>query len=374
MTTPTYLDATTIQTESALEAQLLASLTSNGSKVAGWPLSAPQRALVKGEARAWAYEQTLRQGVAYTASPRTAKLAGNTWVDVALTWYQITRLPATYAEWDLPVKASAAVSPLTIPQGTSTIQLQAEDGTIFLGDLSAGALTVTQTSGLLHVIARLPGTTGNQIPGNITRIISGPAGLSVDLTRTQVQTVTARDEEGNDAAIERAFGRLGALSGVLTARGWKYVILTPDVGGVATLTRVFVDDANPYGPGSVGLSLANATGPATVAEVAAAQAQADALRIAGMGRVVAAACTELNVPLTAQLLTDGSNPLAASQAATALNTFVGALTGDWLYLAAVYEVLMGIAGVVNVPSLSLAADVERPSDGVITVTPTITQI
>jgi len=392
-TLPTFAQALTVPTVTAEEAALLAQFSA--STLAGWPDGAPQRDLVKGEAMALQWEMIQRAAVAYASSPgRILQLAAflvsqgygatdaaaiqSSWVDVLLEWYQlpngsggIGRIPATHASWTIPLVSSGSPqAPFTV-DASSTITLQAADGTIFQ---AAQPTPLAANSGNGFRIAptfraRVAGTSGNVIGGTITKILSAPVGIAIDLTRTQTETAVARNAEGDADALTRALARWGTLSGVLTAAGWQYVILT----GVPTLTRVFVDDGNPLGPGSVGLALVNAAGAATAAEVTAAQAIVTANRIAGMGPVSASAAVQLTVPVSASLKTTGANPtLVAAQAASVLAQLGPAVTGDILYLDAVIAALMAVPTVVNVPVLSLTSDIRRPVGGVIVLSPTVT--
>lgn len=392
MTLPTFAQALTVPTVTAEEAALLAQFS--GSTLAGWPDGAPQRDLVKGEAMALQWEMLQRAAVAYASSPgRVLQLAAflvsqgysatdaadiqSSWVDVLLEVFQLPdgngavgRIPATFAQWSVPLVSSLSPqAPFTVDP-TSTIVLQAADGTIFQ---AAQSSPLTANAGNSYRIAptfraRVAGTSGNVIGGTIAKILSAPNGIAIDATRPQVETVVARDQEGDADALARAEARWGTLSGVLTAAGWQYVLLT----GVPSLTRVFVDDGNPLGPGSVALALVDGAGAATAAEVAAAQAIASGLRIAGMGPVGVAAATQLTVPVSATLKTTGANPaLAAAQAASALAQLGPKVTGDFLYLDAVIQALMNVPTVINVPALSLTADIRRPVGGVIVLQPSV---
>ena len=246
--------------------------------------------------------------------------------------------------------------------------LQASDGTIFQ---AAQGAALTGNVGNSYKIAptfraQNPGTSGNVIPGTILSIMQAPAGISLDLTGTQALVAPARNQESDVDALTRAQGRWGTLSGVLTKAGWAYVIQT----GVPTITRVFVDDTR--GDGSLTIALADAAGAANASEVAAAQAIIAGLQIAGAGPVTGAAATQLTIALSATIKTNGTNPLAAAQAASALAALGPAIAGNWLYVDAVIVALMGVSGVINVPLLSLTADVARPASGVIVLSPTIT--
>jgi hypothetical protein len=366
---------------------LYAAKVTNVSLLAGWSPDAPQRQLLSAEAQALQFEMIQRAALAYAASPsqvrqlRTfltsqgysaadAATITSAWVDVALEWYQSPRIPASQAVWQVPL---VATSTQTI-DNTSTIVLQAADGTFFVSSQASAATLNSGNSykGAVAFQARQPGTSGNVPPGSILTVVQGPPGLAVDLSQAQTLVTPARNAETDEDALTRASGRWGTLAGVLTAAGWQYVLTSPEVGGVTSITRVFVDDANPFGEGSIGIALANGAGAANASEVAAAQAIAARVRIAGTGPVVVGAAAELDVPVTVQLKTDGTNPNAAAQATSKLLQFGPALAGNTLFLDDIVVVCRSIPGVVGDVVISLTADVQRPQGGVIVLQPTVT--
>jgi hypothetical protein len=358
------------------------------SLLAGWPPDAPQRQLLTAEAQAIQFEQIQRAALAYASSPQQVRqlrafLIGqgysatdaatitSAWVDVVLEWYQSPRVPAAAAVWSISM---ASTTVLTI-DASSNIVIQGGDGSLFVSAQPSPVVlnAASNFQGQVIFAARLPGSAGNGVvAAGQGAIVQGPAGLNFTDDPTVFLVSPGRDAESDEDALTRAQGRWGTLSSVLTASGWLFVLATPEVGGVPTITRVFVDDANPFGPGSVGIALANAAGAALPSEVAAAQAQAAKYTIAGMGPVVLSSAAELDVPVIAVLKTDGTNPNAAAQGAAALATLGPALAGNTLYLDAIIAALMGVAGVDNVASLSLTTDVQRPSAGVIVLQPSIT--
>lgn len=387
MTTPqpSYANALVAPTISQVEADLLSRFPT--TILQGWSPDAPQRKLLSSDAQALQFEMVQRAAMAYAASPSqvlqlrafliaqgydtaTAAALASAWVDVALSWYQSPRLAATPATWTVGLTST---SPQTI-NAQSTIVLQAADGTFFqsaqVGDaiLNAG----NAFTNLVTFVARTPGTTGNVPAGSILYVNQGPAGLSVNTSVAQTNTAPARDVETDENALGRGLSRWGTLSAILTRAGWRYVMQTPSVGGVATLTQVFVDDTNPLGPGSVQIAVANATGGVTAAELSAAQAQGAKYTIAGGGPVGVIAAPQLSVPISAVLKTNGSNPLAAAQGASKLVQLAGQVD-NILYVDEVISTLMAIGGVVNITTLSLAADVPRPPSTAFVIVPTVTQ-
>jgi hypothetical protein len=308
----TWQEARTVATAEQARQVLLSYFSA--ATVRGWPDSAPQRALVEGSAAAVAYETGLRAALASTASPNTAKAAGSTWVDAVMEWFDLDdgtggkgRIKATKAIWEVPMVVKAAAAPLTIGPG-STVQVQAEDGTIF-EFLQQSTHTLNEGSDFRAVVrfaARKAGIGGNVLAGQIKRMISGPAGLAVDLDGTQVLVGAARDAETDDEYIKRGLGRWGTISFAgWTATSFDFLIPT----AAPSLTRWRVEDWNPLGPGTTRVTLANAAGPANDAEVAAVGAYlADRSRkTLGNPPTVARAATTATVVLTGTVFADGTN-------------------------------------------------------------------
>lgn len=372
----TFEEALATTTAAELEATAIDDLATDGADVEGWDDFAPQRLLVVQHARARARAEELRRAAVLGGYLRRAAEAGDSWVDEALTWYATARIPASKAVWTFRLSCAVGAGPYTIGASSRALVAQADDATEFENTNPAAVTVASGSSILCQFTARKAGITGNQLAAAVTRLIVGKPGLTVtnDPSVGATLDTPARDAETNDQAIARAEGRWGTLAGILTASGWRYVMLTPEVGGVSTLTRLWVDDANPDGPGSVRIYVANASGPPTAGELAAAQTQAARYRIAGMGSVGVFGAASKAVSFSAVLATDGSNALAAAQAATAVQAYIAGLEGNTAFYFALAEALMSPAGVTNVQSFSLTGDVTKNSGEVFVVTPTITVV
>lgn len=132
------------------------------------------------------------------------------------------------------------------------------------------------------------------------------------------QTFAARADETNTEYVTRALAKWGTLAAGGHPSAVAYRILT----GVETITKIGVRDDNPNGPGSVDVYLANASGPASLAECAAAQAvfgPYEPLGSRGLWRYLPAVAHAVSITATMQL--DGTNPNAIADAEAAL---------DWL--------------------------------------------
>lgn len=375
MTLPTYENLCIVDSLATIEAALLESVSDAG--VTSWATESPQFGLLAGEAEAMRVFQVQRLILAYTASPRQltrlrAKLLelgftaddaaaiATSWVDTKLSWYgaDFARIPAQKAEWTIGVKVSSAAAPLTIDGSTQGF-FQADDGTIFEFAQDA-AVTLNSGSsykGAIRVRARTAGSSGNVVAGTITQA-RGPAGLSVDLTVTQVLSFAGRDAETDEAAVARAEARWGTLGAGWTLEAFDYWIPTT----APSLTRWLVDDANPLGPGTTKATLATDAGPASDDEVAAIQAKMGArdVRALGSSTFLAEKATVHTLSITATIAGNGSNPDLKADAEAALVALAKAfpLGPAKVVVELVNAVLMGAAiDTVSIPTGSTSKEI-----------------
>jgi len=341
MTTPTWQEACTPVTQAEYVDQELAALEAAGSNLNGWSDDAPQRALVEGEATALAAGSDNISALAQTASPATVVNAGASWVDAVMGWFGIEREPATRAVWMIEL-AYLIPSTFTIDAtNAGQIQGMAEDGTIFLCtqeapvQFNAGNGYAAQ----VQFTAREAGVVGNITQDTFESLISGPAGLQVISPGEggdQDLVTAARAEETSAAFVTRGLGRWGVIGpstdSALGSAGWTSTslnFLIPFFGNTATtsVTRWSVNDANPLGPGTVLVTLADDAGPATALTVAAVTAGLNGLSVkpVGSGEITVQAATAHPLTINAQLQTDGTvGETATIDAAEAALSTLGA--------------------------------------------------
>lgn len=338
--TITWQEALTPTTAEEYVDENLAELEAAGSTINAWGPDAPQTAYVNGIARAEAALSTNISLLAATASPQTVADAGDSWVDAVLSWFAIVnadgttgRIQATQAVWTIGLNIATTNAPVTInASNASGIQAMSANGVIFQCTQASPVTLGTPTfTGLVQFTALIAGTSGNVTPGSITRIISGPAGLTVNLVTTQTLTATARDQETNGQYIGRALGKWGVIApsegNPTGTAGWtinSFNFLIPFFGNNtalnASVTRWAVDDANPNGPGTVQVWLADAAGPANAATVAAVDAGLNGTNVkpVGSGPLTVAPAVAATLTINITLTTDGSNPTVATDCQTAV--------------------------------------------------------
>lgn len=327
----TLQQALTPRTVAEVRQLLLLELAATGSAISGWSDGAPQRAFLEGEARAISAETILRASIAQTASVTLVLGAGASWVDAMMSWFDLPngsggkgRIPASKAVWQVPMEITVATGTLTI-NSTSVIQLQAQNGAIFVCTQQSAQTLNSGTSyaGVIEFTARTAGTTGNVSPGQITKIITGPAGLSIDLGGTQVQTSVARNAETDIEFIDRGLGQWARQGAGWTLPAFDYLIpLYGNNGTTLNVTRWYIDDSNPNGPGTIQVYLADAAGPATAPEVAAVDAGLNSPEVKPLGTGEATVVTAVDHPLTinATILTSGDNPSVGANAISAIES------------------------------------------------------
>lgn len=386
MTTTTWKDALTPRSVDDVRADIFTKMVAGDNDVSGWPAIAPQLALVEADAAALAYETQLRAKLAALASPNTAPSAGDDWVDAKVGWFNLDngsggqgRILASLASWNVPLIVASAAAPLTI-DNTSKIQIQANDGTIFECSQPTSIVLNAGSSfkGTAQFTARKPGTTGNVTPGQIAKVISGPAGLSIDGTGTQVLVAAARNQETSLQLIKRALGRW-ATQGA----GWSktsFDFLVPSFAPTVTDWRV--RDDNPLGPGSLMIIMRNAAGPSLDAENAAVLAGLTNPKTKpwGTGPIAVVSATALTVSISATVASDGTNASILADVTNAIELLeeafpIGGDVDAFLRRALLFEVLMGGAstayglpgflGAKNVELTSPASDIAFALDSVI---------
>lgn len=375
MTIASYAQAKTVRTEAQILADLLTRLGNAGVQTAGLGDYSAELGGIRQLARALASEESVRGSLARAISLAEAALAGRSYLDaVALGRYDETPIPAFKALWNVSVTNLTASS---IP--VAAFELQAEGGGQLFQNTTGFTVPASTTVTLKPFEALVAGIGGNVAIGAIDELRKGKAGLAI----TNTSLVTAgRDVESSPAFVSRCLAKWGTLGYGGNIDAYNYLIPT----GVPTITRWKVRDDNPGGPGTIWFYLANAAGPATPEEVAALAAYLTPKKPLGSGEFSYFAATEHPLAIGSQLITDGTNPSAATQAAAALirlaSTF--ALGPTTLQEELVKGILMGGAytafglegfgGVTNLSGLTFTVDEAIASGEVITITPTITQV
>lgn len=326
----TYVEATTVRTATEIQSEIINDLANPTDPdlapvvATGFGATSAVRGLIASNARARATEEEIRAEVVKSGFLVDVEGRDPAWVDRMVEGFfsesptlRFYRLRATKARHLFKLTNEGTGGPFVI-SGPNTLEVQAIDGTRFR-NVGTGTLPAVQGAELpLEFEASVAGLAGNIGPGEIFRIMGGAlVGVSI-ANEPGSQTFAARADETNTEYVTRALAKWGTLAAGGHPSAVAYRILT----GVETITKIGVRDDNPNGPGSVDVYLANASGPASPAECAAAQAvfgPYEPLGSRGLWRYLPAVAHAVSITATMQL--DGTNPNAIADAESAL---------DWL--------------------------------------------
>lgn len=364
-----FADAITARTASVIEAGLLADLTAAGVDVAGFGDFSMQRMLTVLQSRAQAALESLRVQLVYAGCATTAYMAGDDWVDVCLSGFFFEdRIQASKTQIGINVTAPAG-SPLSA--NARQWVAQADDNTLFdnLDDVRIPA------GGTKSVVfqARTAGIVGNSPPGLISHLVVGPPGVTVTNPAGSL-VLAGRDQETSADYLIRCIGKWGTLGRGGNALAYYYYV--PQAS--PTITRILIRDDNPFGPGTIGLCLANAAGPATQTEVDAVAALLQPIKPLGSGRLKVFGATPRTVAVGVQLVTDGTNGAAVANAIAVLNGLsatypIASNSGNVsLFRDKLIQVLMDVRSVINLRNLTPPASVALQPYQVVQIAPTVT--
>lgn len=232
---------------------------------------------------------------------------------------------------------------------------QSQFADVDLDEPTVGILPLNGTLALT-VQAETPGDEYNVANGTITVLATPLPGVTVsnpDPGSGSWITLVGADEEKDPELRLRNKTKWATLGTGASKDAYISWALT----GAPTVTRVQVDNANPDGPGTVRVYLANSAGGATAQEVTDANAFIQARRAVTATVTVLAAT---NVPITI----DATVTVRTAFSAAYLASFTTLLTdfsqtneiGTDVFLAALIELLMIPSGAVNAVITSPVGD------------------
>lgn len=289
------------------------------------------------------------------------------WVDAfALSSWNLLRIPATKARFLWPV---------TAPTGgaQAAARTLVADGVTCLFDNVAAVNIASGATALVEFEARTAGTDGNILPGAVAGFQVGKAGLSVVSPAGSLITA-GRPRESNAELWRRGRAKFPASSIAGNAAAFDLWIPT----AVPTLTRWAIDDSNPNGPGTTEIYAANASGPATVDELAALLVYLLPRRGKGTGAISVKAAPGKTLAFGVTMRVSG-NAAALAQAAAAVQALQAALPlgggpKRTFYLDSVRDVLLAIAGVYELTFSGISEETALSLFQVVTLAATISAV
>lgn len=367
-------DAITARTEAEVQGELDDDLVARGVDAAGLSPYSVTEALPRVVAKGLSYESAVRADVARAGFLEllAATPGADAWVDkIVRAWYEQTRLPATKAKWLFRVTASSAVGSITAPART----LLAEAGGVLFENSAEVSISGGQRR-LCEFEARVAGAASNILAGAVTGFRVGLAGLSVSNVGGSGAALlfAGRDAESNVNYIARGRARFAAKAPG-GARAiylvWVHEAFTA-AGLDSSITKIGPDDANPNGPGSTDIYLANATGPATPTEISLVNTYLQERRGLGTGPLRVLAAPARVVAIAGTLHSTSATALTEALAkwtALARDIPLGGGPRGILYLDAIRGAVLGPDGVPGVYKFAVtepAADIRMATFDVVT--------
>lgn len=205
--------------------------------------------------------------------------------------------------------------------------------------------------------AEVAGADGNVAVGTIAAFRAPIVGIAVSnpaIGSTGSSLVTSgRDAETDaqfGARIDDHWGSVGSGGNAAAYRFWVHESFTVDAL-TSTITRVKIIDNNPYGPGSIGVIIANASGGATVGELARVDAYLQLRKALGSGelRIEAATSQSVLVSGTVYVATGYTASVVLAAVEAALDDYESEFSiGGLVYRAEVIQRIMAVDGVYDV--------------------------
>jgi uncharacterized phage protein gp47/JayE len=390
-----YDDAAAVRTEKEARIEIAADLAVRGVSDQGFPETSTQRRLIDNAAARASRGDSLRSQMLRAGSTETVLQISeddgrDAWAEFLGTGvFGLTRDPATRARHRIRMTNDPNGVTRTITAGSQTVRFGSVDfvnvevdGAPYAG---SGTLAPGASMDLLFE-ATTAGTVGNVPAGTITQHVTAIAGVTVSnpavgATGSSI-VVPARDVERIADYVLRMRSRFPA-AGTGASRGGivEWIGEAFAYAGLEkTVTKWFIDDENPFGPGTFALYLANDAGPATSSELATVRSYI-LLRLApGRGSslsptgVEVFAASSLILPIAVQVKAPGR--LGEASLASELAAVISGLNADTplgeatLYRAEVIERFQGVRGVVNTITDFQDTVLEAGVNLVLTGTPT----
>lgn len=259
----------------------------------------------------------VRESVQLIAKGGYLDLASGGWLTLlAKGQYFVDRKPAVFAEGKATLSAISGAGPYVITPG----QLVASDATgkRFI-NTTGGTLTAGPSALQLTWKAEQQGAPHNLIPGALSILNTPLAGVSIsnpDLGGNTWLTVVGVDEESDADLRARCRLRWATLAIQAPADAYKFWALEASTA----VTRVYVDDQNPDGPGTFTVYLAGPVGFVAPSFVSAVDAYLQPKRQIG-AILTTASATNSPISLAATIHAPASLGLTVGKVQDAWNAY-----------------------------------------------------
>jgi uncharacterized phage protein gp47/JayE len=252
-------------------------------------------------------------------------LSSGAWLTLlAKSHYDLTRYPAAFAQGTVRVAIASGNPGQTIQPGQ--LWIKTPSGLLYNSVNPAPVVIGAGSSAVIQFKAESPGSTYNVAIGTGLTLVTPLPGMTATFEDTgdgTWLTVQGADEE-SDTNLKTRCRTRWATVGVQKTRD-AYLFLTMNVPGLSTQPdRVYIDDQNPRGPGTVDVWFAGPGGPlpapdATAIATYLTDRQSPCTDVDGANAVTRA------ITVTATYEYEGAFAGAGAQASDAVTAFIQAL-------------------------------------------------
>lgn len=288
--------------------------------------------------------------VQLTSAPAWGELA-------AEDFYEIIRDPAIPTLGKMRVTAATGAGSTTIQTGQLIVRYGAGSGQILFTNTEGFTPNPGGAAVEVAMTAQQAGAAGNIGNSATLALVTSYPGLSVTnpaITGTQTWiTRRGRDAETLPKLKARCDQQWSNLSFDVSSERFARIIRDAfeASGETSPITRIYVDDTNPDGPGSVWVYMARDSGPATADDVALVNAYVTPRYKAGSGPFASKAAVVLTITISGTIKGPANETTALTQASAALSALAPkyAIGGAKAYAEQVRNALFdGVTGALNV--------------------------
>lgn len=361
----------TPQTADEMLTSLLELADSYGFNVTSWQAGSAQRTLLQIVAALLAEMTKITAEISKQGFNETASSESLT--ELSRQHYDNTKAAATSTVGDITLTASSGVGPYTIAVGDVTVEHES-NGKQFQ-NVTGGTLSASSTLELSFQ-AEAPGDDYNLGNGTITKLITALAGVTVnnpaDATSGTWVTTAGTDAEIDATLRTRNAVKWPTLSYAMPARGYESMVMEAD----STITRVFVDDSNPRGPGTVDVYVATASGGVGSGVLATLQAYVDA-RKPSTADVDVLTAVVLSQGVTSSIFHDGTVATATLQTniEAAIAAYWNGLPiggtqrqgSGWAFRESLNTAILGVTGVVDIGTTIPVDDISLTQEQIVSL-------
>lgn len=262
----TYADLITPKSAETLRTELLARLTAAGFPVTAWQTGGAARTLVQVDVVTLAelYDLVSEIGLGWSLDD-----AEGDWLTLhALSRFNLTRIPASFAQHVVRLTIASGAGPYSITPGQYVVSTSAG---VRMRSTNTTTTTISSASTVdVPVQAETAGIAGNNTPVSV--ITPALAGVTM---AWQSRSVDARDAETDAELRTRCRDRWATLGSGFSREAARYWCTSAEISAGVSAGCTRVSFAAPAGDGSYTVYVAGASGVLGAPGVAAVQAELD---------------------------------------------------------------------------------------------------